>query len=294
MQRQSDDKGTEPLAISTPRKAKSAVHNSRYTSYPFSQGPFSTSEKPDRITDSSVTFATKELVSSQPRAVGSRITDSDCELSIYQSPGNLRYSSLQQDKSLPDQSKLPTTSVSSAIGAVSRTKEIVKINNRNSNELDPSKCFKPIDPNDEMISADSSTLPKPKPLSTYRSSSYLTNSKPAPITATHRYYPASTASTKSYDRPYRSTYESSTYKPRYGQMEDYKNVSADSAYGSPSRSLSKAPSVTSYTSPYHHRDSVLPSMLSSRTQYSTAANHEAKDSLTKVPPLFTSQHLITA
>lgn len=304
------EKGPEPLAISTPRNAKSAEQSLYRTPKGASIVSHQASaagtddNKPASLVGSSVSM----VAPNQHLAMATKGVANISGRSTYENPGNLRLSNPQEIPSKgngystrkmtvdhrlqAEHNRLRTTS-KDAGSTVSKTKEIVEIKNRNSTELDPSKCFKPINPDDEVLNTESSGLRKHQATSSYKS--YLTGSAATSLTSSHKYYPLSTTS-RTYDKPYKSKYETSSYKSRYTQdarlmSDDYRNVSADSAYGSPSRSFSKMSSVTSYKGSYH-KDYGLPSITSSQARYTTKP--ESKDSLTKVPPLFTSRHLVTA
>ena len=291
-----------PLAISTPRNAKSAEYNSRIHSH-HKESLQSQREKTSRM-------ASVEEIQSRYSAAPVRSTEKDSMQRKQRDVGNLRSSNLQESRQKDtayssrsvridprppmEYSRPSLTSISTAAPIVSKTKEVVEIKNRNSAEIDPSKSFKPINPDEEITNKTETSTSRYQP--SYTSTSYAA-SKPYTFSS-HKYYPLSTTES-TYSRPYRSKYEPSIYKSKHSLSDtksigdDYKNISADSAYGSPSRSFSKAPSVASYTSSYH-KDYGLPSLLSTTTATRYPAADDSKESLTKVPPLFRSQHLITA
>ena len=314
-------KPVEPLANSTPRASKSADtlhYQPRHESTRLSTSADS------RISSFRTSTHIPPKLSST--SLSEKVPLQSLTKSKYDSPGNVK--SQENEKTAEKSSKSNTRPVTVITPPQSKTKEVIELKHRNSTELDPSKSFKPINPDNggetasskpptttstssapyQPISAYKPSFLSPDYRSAYSSSAYKSSYQPSSYQPS--YQPrgkTSYESTKpsSYDRPFHSKYESS-YRSKYDSLNsyksgyDYKDTSVDSAYGSPSRSYaSKQPSVSSYTSSY--RREPLPSLSSLHHKYSSSGSmsnvaNRANESLNKVPPLFTAQtaHLITA
>lgn len=308
-------KSTEPLANSTPRASMSAdtLHYQ----------PRHESTRLSTSADSRISgFKTS---SHMPSMLSSTILNEKAKLlplprTKYDSPGNTKSHENEPSEKHSSNNTRPVTVITPP---QSKTKEVIELKHRNSTELDPSKSFKPINPDNGVESKTSktsslstSTAPyqpissyKPSFLSpdyrsSYSSSAYKSSYQPSSYQP--NYQPrgkTSYDSTKptSHERPYHSKYEPS-YRSKYDSYKssyDYKDTSVDSAYGSPSRSYtSKQPSLSSYSTSYRRDPLMSLSTLHNKYSGSSMSNvgSRANDSLNKVPPLFTAQtaHLITA
>lgn len=276
----------QPLAVSTPRSHKPAQHSTPIRA---------NTEYNSSISGSKPTSTTTGGYEPYKPKSGYSFSSSK-----YDNPNNLRQSG-SNSNNLP--SRQTSAQLASNTRPASKTKEVVEIKHRNSVELDPSKSFKPINPDNSSdprleststsqyrpISLDIGRAPHYPPISIKSSTYTSSNTRPN--------YTSSIAPRTS--KPYTSSYEPSTYISKYGQYdsrgsEDCKNTSADSAYGSPSRSYSKLPSTSSYSKTYRS-DHTLPSITSHSKYGSSSSHHSLKYSpLSKVPPLRATQQLITA
>lgn len=301
----------EPLAISTPRKSKSANNATHQLSTQTTMLPAASIEHSKHVP--LVSSQSTSLAAIQPIPAGHKPTQSSRDNATSFRYDRLR--DIQPEKSATQTSQQPLAdnarslnSNGSSNGKSTKTKEVVEIKHRNSAELDPSKSFKPINPDNGVPKATSTS--RYQPMSSYKPSSYTSGVNPT--YSTNKSYPTASSTSSQYnkpysypstsvqyDRPYKSKYEPSVYKSKYAPLDsklgdDCRNTSADSAYSSPSRSYSKLPSVSSYTSSYR-KNYTLPSITPTSARYSTSVPKAAEDnSLSKVPSLIAAQRLITA
>ncbi|XP_067941301.1 uncharacterized protein [Watersipora subatra] len=267
----------EPLAISTPRKVnpaeyKSLLHSGAYGMR--TQRSVGKYLEPLAKISTTTSGASLSMTVPTPTLYGNMATRSEQrehsgKSMLVSRLSNSSDATTLNSKSFNINSKQPLQSQeerSVHSNTMSKTKEVVEIKDQNSAEIDPSKSFKPINPDDD-------TVPQ-------SCGSTLASGKPLHVTSTQRYYSSNSISSR-YDMPFRSKYDVYSHRSKYhtdkSPGEDYKNTSTDSAYGSPSRSFSKAPSVASYTSSYH-KSHTLPSLYTNKSSSSI----EPRDSLTKL------------
>jgi len=283
----------EPLAVSTPRSTKEDSLSSHRISLPVVEA------KPPEISMSKLDRTPLRLAPSRQDLTSGYPSGQPEGRSNLDNPSNLRYEKLPISKSAVSAASTADISKVSTDAAGSRNKpaikkEVIEIKHRNSADLDPSKAFKPINPDSGTSTVRDSG--KYQPISPYKSSAYRDlSSQSLGYRSTADRQPYAAYSRSYHTRPGVTSYEPSTYKSKYtGRHEskvaaDYKNISTDSAYGSPSRSFSKISSVSSYTNPYKKDYNLY------TAPYTHSKSMPRNDnSLSEVPPLFSSRHLITA
>lgn len=286
---------SEPLANSTPRASKSADALHYQPRHPESTRLSSSAERLTNYRTSS--YGLSKLSVPEEKSGHQSFTRTK-----YDSPGNLKPSHMRESTT-PTKSandiKRPVTVITPPN---SKTKEVVELKHRSSAELDPSKIFKPINPDNDNttsnhVSSKSSTqhtksVPyepissyKPSFLSpdyrapysssaykssyqpSYQSKSSHSHSKPSYESSQPRAKPTYESSMSTYSRPYQSKHEpSSTYRSKY----DPAPSSYKSSYDYKNTSVDSA-----YGSPSRSYTSKQPSLSS----YSSSYRHDPLPSL---------------